>query len=127
MSVAQLIPNCDGSILVTTPQDVALISVRKAIRFSEKLKVPVIGLVDNMHGLTCSHCVKPIEVFGTGGVEKASKDFNIPILARLPIEPKVAEMEDKGTVVRGLLEHNTEWQKSFEYVVNAVEKTLEEK
>ncbi len=114
LSVAQLIPNCDGSILVTTPQDVALISVRKSIRFSEKLKVPIIGLVDNMHGLICPHCGKSIEVFGTGGVEKASKDFNIPILARLPIEPKVAEMEDKGTVVRELLEHSTEWQKNFE-------------
>ncbi len=127
LSVAQLIPNCDGSILVTTPQDVALISVRKSIRFSEKLKVPIIGLVDHMHGLICPHCVKSIEVFGTGGVEKASTDFNIPILARLPIEPKVAEMEDKGTILQKLLEHNTEWQKNFEYVVNAVEKTLEEK
>ena len=126
LSVAQLIPNCDGSILVTTPQDVALISFRKAIRFSEKLKVPVIGLVDNMHGLTCPHCVKPIEVFGTGGVEKASKDFNIPILAKLPIEPKVAEMEDRGTVLREVPEHNTEWQKNFEYVVSAVEKILKE-
>src|SRR5664280_2708805 len=91
LSVAQLIPNFDGSLLVTTPQDVALVSVRKSI-----------------------------EVFGNGGVEKASKDFNIPILARLPIEPKVAEMEDRGTVVREMLEHSTEWQKNFEYVVSAV-------
>jgi ATP-binding protein involved in chromosome partitioning len=127
LSVAQLIPNCDGSVLVTTPQDVALISVRKSITFSEKLNVPIIGLVDNMHGLICPHCDKPIEVFGTGGVEKASKDFNIPILARLPIEPKVAEMEDRGTIIQGLLEHNTEWQKNFEAVVTAVEKILEEK
>lgn len=127
LSVAQLIPECDGSVLVTTPQDVALISVRKSIKFSEKLKVPVIGLVDNMHGLICPHCGKPIEVFGSGGVEKASKDFNVPVLARLPIEPKVAEMEDKGTVVQYLLEYSTEWQENFEAVVTAVEKTLEEK
>jgi len=127
LSVAQLIPNCDGSVLVTTPQDVALISVRKSIRFSEKLNIPIIGLVDNMHELICPHCGESIDVFGTGGVEKASKDFNIPILARLPIEPKVAEMEDNGTVVREMLEHSTEWQKNFEYVVSAVEKTLEEK
>jgi ATP-binding protein involved in chromosome partitioning len=65
-------------------------------------------------------------VFGTGGVEKASKDFNIPILAKLPIEPKVAEMEDRGTVLQEILEHNTEWQKNFEYVVSAVEKILKE-
>jgi ATP-binding protein involved in chromosome partitioning len=89
--------------------------------------VPIIGLVDNMHRLICPHCVKSIEVFGTGGVEKASKDFNIPILARLPIEPKIAEMEDKGTVLLKLLENNTKLQKNFEYVVNEVEKILEEK
>lgn len=57
-------------------------------------------------------------------VEKASKDFNIPILAKLPIEPKVAEMEDRGTVLREILEHNTEWQKNFGYVVSAVEYIL---
>jgi ATP-binding protein involved in chromosome partitioning len=125
LSVAQLIPNCDGSVLVTTPQDVALISVRKSITFSEKLNVPIIGLVDNMHGLICPHCGKPIEVFGSGGVEKASKDFNIPILARLPIEPGVAEMEDRGTVVQDQLKHGTEWQKNFDNVVDAVEKILE--
>lgn len=128
LSVAQLIPNIDGSVIVTTPQDMALISVRKSIGFSEKLNVPIIGIVDNMHGLICPHCDKPIEVFGgNGGVEKASKDFNIPILARLPIEPKVAEMEDRGTVVQEMLAHSTEWQKNFDNVVSAVEKILKEK
>jgi ATP-binding protein involved in chromosome partitioning len=124
LSVAQLIPKCDGSVVVTTPQDVALISVRKSINFSAKLNVPVIGLVDNMNGLVCPHCGEMINVFGTGGVEKASQDFNIPVLAKLPIEPKVAEMEDKGTIIQGL-DHSTEWQKNFELVVDAVEKVLE--
>jgi len=123
LSVAQLIPNCDGSVIVTTPQDVALVSVRKSINFSSKLNVPVIGIVDNMNGLVCPHCGEMINVFGSGGVEKASKDFNVPILAELPIEPKVAEMEDKGTVLQGI-DHSTEWQKNFELVVNSVEKIL---
>ncbi len=127
LSLAQLIPNIDGSILVTTPQEVALVSVRKSIGFSKNLNVPIIGIVDNMHGLVCPHCGKPIEVFRNGGVEKASKDFNIPILARLPIEPKVAEMEDKGTVVLEMLENDTEWQKNFENFVATVEKILYEK
>ncbi|MDD4749017.1 MAG: Mrp/NBP35 family ATP-binding protein [Methanosarcinaceae archaeon] len=123
LSVAQLIPNCDGSVIVTTPQDVALISVRKSINFSGKLDVPVIGLVDNMNGLVCPHCGELINVFGEGGVEKASEDFEIPVLAKLPIEPKVAEMEDKGTIMQGL-DHGTEWKKNFDFVVEAVEKTL---
>ncbi|MDD3042114.1 MAG: Mrp/NBP35 family ATP-binding protein [Methanosarcinaceae archaeon] len=123
LSVAQLIPKCDGSVLVTTPQDVALISVRKSINFSGKLNIPIIGLVDNMNGLVCPHCGEMINVFGEGGVEKASGDFGITVLAKLPIEPKVAEMEDKGTIMQGL-EHGTEWQKNFDLVVDAVEKTL---
>ncbi|AKB23823.1 Cytosolic Fe-S cluster assembling factor NBP35 [Methanosarcina sp. MTP4] len=123
LSVAQLIPNCDGSVIVTTPQDVALVSVRKSINFSSKLNVPVIGIVDNMNGLVCPHCGEMINVFGSGGVEKASQDFNVPVIAELPIEPKVAEMEDKGTVLQGL-DHSTEWQKNFELVVNSVEKIL---
>lgn len=123
LSVAQLIPKCDGSVIVTTPQDVALISVRKSINFSNKLDVPVIGLVDNMNGLICPHCGDLINVFGEGGVEKASEDFGVPVLAKLPIEPKVAEMEDKGTIMQGL-EHDSEWQKNFDLVVDAVEKTL---
>lgn len=127
LSLALLIPNIDGSVIVTTPQDVALVSVRKSIEFSKKLNVPIIGIVDNMHGLICPHCGKPIEVFKNGGVEKASKDFNIPILARLPIEPKVAKMEDKGTIVQEMLEHDTDWQKKFENFVIAVEKALMEK
>ena len=80
-----------------------------------------------MPGLIRPHCVKSIEVLETGSVEKASTNFNIPFLARLPIEPKVAKMEDKGTVLLELLENNMEGEKNFEYVVNAVEKILEEK
>jgi ATP-binding protein involved in chromosome partitioning len=125
LSVAQLIPNCDGSLIVTTPQDVALVSVRKSIMFLEKLNIPVIGIVDNMHGFICPHCGKLSEIFGSGGVEKASKDFNIPVLAKLPIEPIVAEMEDMGTILTDP-NRGTEWQKNFEKVVNAVQKTLKE-
>ena len=63
LSIAQLIPNCDGAIVVTTPQDVALVSVRKSINFVKKMGLPVIGIVENMSGFTCPHCGQSVDIF----------------------------------------------------------------
>lgn len=96
LSIAQLIPSPDGVIIVTTPQDVALLSVRKSINFAKAVKLPVIGIVENMAGLTCPHCGKGIDVFGDGGPEKAAKDMNVPYLGRLPLSPSIAKSGDDG-------------------------------
>ncbi|WP_370572037.1 Mrp/NBP35 family ATP-binding protein, partial [Methanomethylovorans sp.] len=81
LSIAQLIEKIDGAVVVTTPQDMALVSVRKSITFAHMLKVPVIGIVENMSGIICPHCDEKIDIFGKGGVEKAAKDFDVPVLA----------------------------------------------
>lgn len=96
LSIAQLIPNCDGVIIVTTPQDVALISVRKSINFVKKMGISVIGIVENMSGFTCPHCGKSIEIFKSGGGLKASKDFNVPFLGKVPLDSKIVETGDSG-------------------------------
>ena len=80
LSIAQLIPNSDGAVIVTTPQDVALVSVRKSINFVKQMNAPVIGIVENMSGFTCPHCKKTIDIFKKDGGVKTSKDFNIPFL-----------------------------------------------
>jgi len=96
LSIAQLIPSPDGVIIVTTPQDVALLSVRKSINFAKAVKLPIIGIVENMAGLTCPHCGKTIDVFGEGGPEKAAKDMNVPYLGSLPLSPEIAKSGDDG-------------------------------
>jgi len=96
LSVAQLIPNMDGMVIVTTPQDVALLDSRKSIGFAKTLKVPVIGIIENMSGLICPHCGGKIDLFKTGGGEKAAKDFKVPFLGRIPIEPSIVDSTDKG-------------------------------
>jgi ATP-binding protein involved in chromosome partitioning len=96
LSIAQLIPSADGVIIVTTPQDVALLSVRKSINFAKAVKLPVIGIVENMAGLTCPHCGMKIDVFGDGGPEKAAKDMNVPFLGSLPLSPGIAKSGDDG-------------------------------
>lgn len=121
LSIAQLIEKMEGAVVVTTPQDVALISVRKSIKFAEILKVPVIGIVENMSGIMCPHCNEMIDLFGKGGVEKAAKDFNVPILGELPMDPKVAEIEDSGKVHTDINEEML-WGKEFASIVDSVEK-----
>jgi len=96
LSVCQLIPEADGSIIVTTPQDVALIDSRKAVRFSQALHIPVLGIVENMSGFNCPHCGKPIDLFKIGGGERAAYSMNIPFLGRIPIDPKIVDSGDDG-------------------------------
>ncbi len=96
LSVAQLIPSADGAIIVTTPQDVALLSVRKSINFAKAVKMHVIGVVENMAGLKCPHCGKEIDVFGDGGPEKAAREMSVPYLGRLPLSPEISRSGDDG-------------------------------
>lgn len=96
LSVAHIIKNVDGSIIVTTPQDVALLDSRKAITFSRILGIPVIGIVENMSGLICPHCKRDIPLFKTGGGERAAKEMGVPFLGRVPIDPEVVTDCDRG-------------------------------
>jgi Mrp family chromosome partitioning ATPase len=96
LSVAHLIKNVDGSIIVTTPQDVALLDSRKSVNFSKMLNIPVIGIVENMSGLICPHCQKEISLFKIGGGEKAAKDLKVPFLGRIPIDPEMVTDCDRG-------------------------------
>jgi ATP-binding protein involved in chromosome partitioning len=96
LSVAHLIKNVDGSIIVTTPQDVALLDSRKSVNFSRMLNIPVIGIVENMSGLICPHCRKEISLFKKGGGEKAARDLKVPFLGRIPIDPEMVTDCDRG-------------------------------
>ena len=96
LSVAQLIGSSDGSIIVTTPQDVALLDSRKSVNFSKRLEVPVLGIIENMSGFTCPHCNKDIDLFKVGGGEKAAKEMDVPFLGRIPIDTEVIESGDSG-------------------------------
>lgn len=96
LSVAQTLPSVDGVIIITTPQDVALHSVRKSIRFAQDLKMPVLGIVENMSGLICPHCQQRIDVFGNGKVIKTAEEFKIKFLGSIPLDPEISEQGDRG-------------------------------
>jgi len=96
LSVAQLLPDTDGAVIVTTPQDLALSDVRKSIDFCRQLKMSVIGVIENMSGLVCPHCKAVIDVFKQGGGESMAKELGIPFLGHIPIEPQIVEASDRG-------------------------------
>lgn len=96
LSIAQLIPDISGAVVVTTPQDVALLDSRKCLSFLNQLNVPALGIIENMSGLVCPHCGKPIDVFKQGGGKQASLDLDVPFLGAIPLDLEIVNASDKG-------------------------------
>jgi len=96
LSVSKLIQQVDGAVIVTTPQDVALLDSRKAVSFSKQINIPVLGIVENMSGMACPHCGEKIDLFKVGGGEKAAAELGVPFLGRIPIDPGVVLSCDSG-------------------------------
>ena len=96
LSVGQLIENPTGAIIVTTPQELSLLDVRKSITFCKQLELPVLGVVENMSGFVCPHCGGTSDIFRQGGGERMAKEMGVPFLARIPIDPELVIAEDEG-------------------------------
>ncbi len=96
LSVIQTLGNADGAVIVTTPQDVALVDVRKSIRFCEQLNLPVLGVIENMSGFVCPHCGQTADIFKSGGGELMAGEMSVPFLGRVPIDPAIVESSDAG-------------------------------
>ncbi|OQX52534.1 MAG: ATP-binding protein [Candidatus Omnitrophica bacterium 4484_213] len=99
LSICQLIPEMDGIIIVTTPQDVALLDARKAVSFAKEIKVPIVGIIENMSGFTCPYCGKPIDLFKKGGGEKAAGELSVPFLGAICLDTELVEASDSGRLL----------------------------
>jgi Mrp family chromosome partitioning ATPase len=126
MSIVQLIPKADGAVIVTTPQDVAVLDSRKSVTFAVQTKIPIIGLVENMSGFVCPHCGVLTEIFGSGGGESAAKSLNIQFLGRVPLEPGVAVSGDSGMPMV-VSEPESRSAAAFNAIVEKIIKTVEKK
>jgi len=102
MSIAQLLGSPLWAIIVTTPQDVALLDSRKSVVFAKNLEMNVLGIIENMSGLICPHCGGEIDLFKTGGGKIASEDLEVPFLGAIPIDPKVVLAGDAGIPIANL-------------------------
>lgn len=98
LTLAQKIPVA-GAVIVTTPQDVATLDARKALKMFEKVEVPVLGLVENMAVHTCSACGHVEHLFGQGGGERMAAQYGVPLLGSLPLDIAIREQGDAGVPV----------------------------
>jgi ATP-binding protein involved in chromosome partitioning len=85
-----------GAVVVTTPSDVSLEDARKAVHMFDQVKVPILGIVENMSYLVCPHCNERVDVFSTGGGERTARDMNVRFLGALPLDPVVRMGGDSG-------------------------------
>ena len=102
MSIAQILGSPLWAIIVTTPQDVALLDSRKSVVFAKILDMNVLGIIENMSGLTCPHCAGKIDLFKTGGGERAAQELMVPFLGAIPIDPNVVLAGDAGIPIANL-------------------------
>jgi len=112
----------DGAVIITTPQEVALLDVRKEINFCKKVGLPIIGVVENMSGFVCPNCKKETKIFfpTTGGGEKMAKEMDVPFLGRIPLDPRIAKACDEGRFFLGEFP-DSEATKAYKTVFQAIE------
>jgi len=120
LSVGQLIPDADGAGVVTTPQEVALADVRRSITFCQQLKLPVLGVIENMSGFVCPTCGERLDPFKGGGGEVMAQALGVRFLGRIPFDPAVVRAGDEG---RAYVHHfaETETARAF---ANAIQPLL---
>lgn len=97
LTVFQSIP-LDGIVIVTSPQDLVSLIVRKAYNMAKSMNIPVLGLIENMSWLKCPDCGKDITLFGKSKIEEIASELTIPVLGKMPIDPSVAELCDNGDI-----------------------------
>jgi ATP-binding protein involved in chromosome partitioning len=98
LTLVQQVP-LSGGVVVTTPQDVSVIDVERGIAMFNQVHTPVLGIVENMSGYVCPHCGTRDELFGSGGAERLQREFGVPVLGRIPIDPAIRASGDAGTPI----------------------------
>jgi len=126
LSVAQLLPEMDGVVIVTIPSEVSQFVVKKAVTFARTLGMPIIGIIENMSGFVCPNCGAKIDIFQSGGGTKIANELSIPFLGNIPIDQKICEDADKGLPF--IVEHaNSPASKAFLEIVEKINHFLEPK
>ena len=103
LTVFQSLP-VDGIVIVTSPQELVSMVVTKAVNMAEKMNIPIIGIVENMSYVECPDCSKRINIFGESHIDEVAAEHNIPVLDRIPINPKLASACDRGMIELGDVE-----------------------
>ena len=97
LTVFQTIP-VDGIVIVTSPQELVSMIVGKAVKMAQMMNIPIIGIIENMSYVECPHCGEHIEVFGKSHLDEVAKQYNLPVLGRIPMKPEIAAASDAGDI-----------------------------
>ena len=124
LSVMQLIPDMDGVVIVTMPSEVSQAVVKKAVTFAKQMKVPIIGIVENMSGFVCPDCGAKVDIFKSGGGKKIADSSSVPLLGSIPIDPNICNDSDAGLAF--IVENkNSPASKVFTEIVKKIDQFLE--
>jgi ATP-binding protein involved in chromosome partitioning len=119
LTIMKRIPNIKGVVIVTIPSEVSQLVVKKAITFARELKVPIIGIVENMSGFICPKCGEKTNIFKAGGGEKLAEVMGVPFLGSIPIDPNITKDNDEG--ISFITKHSgSEATKAFKQISNKV-------
>lgn len=118
--------NPDGAIIVTTPQSVATADVKKEINFCRKVELNILGIVENMSGFICPHCAECTDIFSSGGGSKLARNYSIPYLGAIPIDPKFVELIENQATAGELLVHSYHESSIFPIFKDILLKLLEQ-
>jgi Mrp family chromosome partitioning ATPase len=119
LSILQLIPDITGVIIVTTPQEVAVLDARRAIQLVMKMGKPVLGIIENMAEFICPSCGESHKLYGEGAAEDAAREYDVDHLGRLPLDPQIIKLSDSGTPFVTNIQ-DSQSVKAFEAVVENI-------
>jgi Mrp family chromosome partitioning ATPase len=124
LSLAKFISFTGFALIVTTPQELALLDVKKSITFARRLHLEILGIIENMSGFTCPYCGNSVDIFKRGGGEEVSKRLGIPFLGRLQLTPEIVSGGDSG---RPFILEQSPVQESFRIIVERIRQRIEER
>jgi ATP-binding protein involved in chromosome partitioning len=120
ISLVQTVP-LTGAVVVSTPSDVSLQDARKAIEMFRQVKVEILGMLENMSHFVCPHCHNEVDIFSKGGAELTAKNFGVPFLGRVPLEPGIRKGGDSGAPIALLGEESPHGRPFFEFARRVID------
>jgi len=117
LTIAQIIENPTGVLIVTTPQQVAISDVKRSVNFCRKLDVPILGVIENMSGFVCPSCGEVTNIFKKGGAEDMCEEMQLPFAGRIPLNGKIVEAGDSGSITQG----DSQVNPLFDHIVNVLD------
>ena len=122
LSIAQLLTEPKAAVIVTTPQDVSIVDVKKSITFCNKVDLRIAGIIENMSGFVCPHCGERVDIFKKGGGKKLAQDTGVPYLGDIPMETEIATLGDAGVPFAASDDPEAHTAALFNNIIDSIEK-----